>query len=113
MSEPKYTEKDVKRILDRGRKRVAPRRRLTDAEVEAALKLDPLALEQLERLSHGKASRHAQAILAAIRLRLEFTARKPSLEVEHSGGLNVTVQTLTAPVAEALPPAAPAEDPKP
>ncbi len=78
---------------ERDRRRRA-RKALTEAQIQAGLKLDDEALKMLEDMSRGKAPRHAQAILSAIRLRLDFTAVKPQTEVKHSGGLNIQVNTL-------------------
>ena len=75
------------------------RAKLTSKQVRDELTLDPEALQVLHAMSRGKAPRNAQSILGAIRLRLDFTEEKPKEKLEHSGGLNVTVQTLALPGA--------------
>jgi hypothetical protein len=81
----------------------------TEEDVRKLLILSKQELEMLNAITHGTPPRNAQAILAGIRLKLEYSMKKPQAEESSDKKpVNVTVTmlgvppvtTITAPVEE-------------
>lgn len=79
---------------------VAQARRLTEPETLSALRLTDDQIAFLDKCANGFPPRNAQAAIGAIKLKLEFSQRKPKQDVEVSG--HVTLETL---VVDSLKPA--------
>jgi hypothetical protein len=63
---------------------------LSIAEVSEGLRLDDGDLDTLRACCSKSPPRNAGAIVAAIKLRLEFSQPKPQQKIEHSGSIEVT-----------------------
>lgn len=63
---------------------------LSIAEVSEGLRLDDGDLETLRACCSKRPPRNAGAIVAAIKLRLEFSQPKPQQKIEHSGSVEIT-----------------------
>lgn len=74
---------------------VAQARRLTESETLDQLRLSPDDIDFLDRCAAGHPPRNAQAAIGAIKLKLDFTTRKPKQEIE------VVETTSTADITDA------------
>lgn len=63
---------------------------LTEAQVTDGLRLDADDLAVLKRCCSLRPPRNAAAIVSAIKARLEYSQRKPTTAIEHSGGMRLT-----------------------
>lgn len=61
------------------------------AVVEKLRERMPEALDMLARIACGDVPRNAQAILAAIKVQLEFSQPRPKQVVEHQGSVGIAV----------------------
>jgi hypothetical protein len=85
----------------------------TEEDVRKMLVLSKQELAMLDAITSGKPPRNAQSILAGIRLKLEYSMKKPKEEAGDSQKpVHVTVNMLSSAPAEAPPPAAEAETDK-
>ena len=66
--------------------------RYSQEELREVMKLTPSELDVLNKIASGHPPRNAIAILKAINTKAEMAYSKPKQEIEHSGGLTVTVQ---------------------
>jgi hypothetical protein len=72
----------------------------TEEDVRKLLILSKQELEMLNAITHGTPPRNAQAILAGIRLKLEYSMKKPQAEVaDDKKPVNVTITMLGTPTA--------------
>jgi hypothetical protein len=87
----------------------------TEEDIRKLLVLNQNEIAMLNAMTNGKPPRNAQAILAAIRLKLEYSMKKPQIEVaDDKKPVNVTITMLGAPVTTTttgdLPSPAPEKD---
>lgn len=78
------------------------RAKLSKGEITAEMAWTPEERDVFNKISHGKPMRNAGVVLNALKIKLDQCIGPPSQRIEHSGGVNVVVQTLSAP--KALPP---------
>jgi len=85
----------------------------TEEDVRKLLTLTKQEIAMLDAITSGKPPRNAQSILAGIRLKLEYSMKKPKEEgSDQSKPVHVTVNMLSSVPAEVPPPAAEAEKPE-
>ena len=85
----------------------------TEEDVRKMLVLSKQEIAMLDAITSGKPPRNAQSILAGIRLKLEYSMKKPKEEEgDRSKPVHVTVNMLSSLPSEAPPPAAEAEKPE-
>ena len=71
----------------------------TEEDIRKLLVLNKNEIAMLNAMTNGKPPRNAQAILAAIRLKLEYSMKKPQVEAaDDKKPVNVTITMLGAPV---------------
>ena len=82
---------------------VSQARRLTEPETLEALRLTPDQVAFLDRCADGFPPRNALAAITALKLKLDFTQRKPKTEVDVTGKLTLeqlVTQSLAKPEAD-------------
>ena len=67
---------------------------MSEAEVQEALRPTDLDVIMLNRIATGKAGRHSQAILSAIKLKLEWSTRKPEAVSAAQAPVTVVINNL-------------------
>jgi hypothetical protein len=78
----------------------------TEEDVRKLLTLTKQEIAMLAAITSGKPPRNAQSILAGIRLKLEYSMKKPKEEEgDRSKPVHVTVNMLSSAPVEAPPPA--------
>jgi FixJ family two-component response regulator len=77
---------------------------MDEESVKKMMRLSRSELEALNAISSGRPPRNAQAILAGIRLKLEYTVKPPETKSAGVGTVHVTVNTLgEKPAAQIIP----------
>ena len=78
--------------------------KLTEDQITHLMQLTPAEMQVWNMICQGRPPRNSQAILAGIKLKLEYTRKKPETAAE-KGAAPVTVVIQTIGAAEVQPPA--------
>jgi hypothetical protein len=97
--------KAVKKKLDTLKEPLTPDlKRLTAEETLKELHLTIDQVSVLDEIAAGRPMRNAIAVLKAMEMKLAYTLEKPaekvSAQVEHSGGVEITINKVSAPPAK-------------